>query len=116
MSPLIPGNKRTQLSYLLSYELGREQTTLAFDLNQVDPCGKPGHIQLQFIRCLEGDPLDQLNSFFWDSVKLNLPCSPSFDPTIPWICELNGKVYKTPGYLVSLIDNMKVLGYSIEHC
>jgi hypothetical protein len=34
---------------------------------------------------IRGDPLDPNNVFWWDSVKLNLPGSDSYDPSKPWV-------------------------------
>jgi hypothetical protein len=34
---------------------------------------------------IRGDPKDENNVFRWDNVRLNLPGSPKYDPTLPWV-------------------------------
>ena len=34
---------------------------------------------------IRGDPKDPANVFRWDYVRLNLPGSPNYDPSLPWV-------------------------------
>ena len=63
-----------------------------------------------------GDPLDVKNPFFWDSIRMNLPCSSDFDPTAPWICKWNSKLNRIAGDFVVFVDDMRVCGSSVENC
>ena len=70
-------------------------------------------ISEEFVR---GDRLNPLNPFKFDRVILNLPCSSEFDPTMPWIYKWNSEAQRMSGDLVSFVDDLRVTGYSIEHC
>ena len=63
-----------------------------------------------------GDLLDDSNTFFWDEMKLNLPCSPSFDPGMPWLYKFDSRVRKIASDVVTFIDNKRVTGSSVELC
>lgn len=39
---------------------------------------------------IRGDKSDPLNPFHWKTIRLNLPGSESYDPTISWICKVRG--------------------------
>jgi hypothetical protein len=42
-----------------------------------------------------GDRLDPDNVFQWDEIRMNLPGSPSHDPTLPWVSKIrlnDGKI------------------------
>ena len=63
-----------------------------------------------------GDHLDSKNPFYWDKIKLNIPCSQDFDPTSPWICKWNSKEGRIAGDFVVFVDDMRVCGFSVENC
>ena len=63
-----------------------------------------------------GDPLDDSNAFFWDEMKLNLLCSPSFNPGMPWLYKFDSRVEKIASNVVTFIDNKQVTGSSVESC
>ena len=64
----------------------------------------------------QGDRLNPVNPFKFDRVILNLLCSSKFDPTMPWIYKWNSEAQRMAGDLVSFVDDLRVAGYSIEHC
>ena len=63
-----------------------------------------------------GDRLDNSNPFFWDKLVLNLPCSDTFDPTMPWAYKLNLNYQKIAGAFVLFVDDMRVTGFTQENC
>ena len=63
-----------------------------------------------------GDPLDLLNAFFWDKLILNLPCSESFNPSMPWLYKLDSRVSRITCNIVTFMDDSRIIGYSIEQC
>ena len=56
------------------------------------------------------------NTFYWSKVVLNLPTSQDFDPSMPWVHELNALVNKIAGDCVTLVDDIRFLGLSVENC
>ena len=63
-----------------------------------------------------GDPHDEVNPFYWEKVKLNLPCSDSFDPSLPWIYKWNPNVGAIAGDFISFVDDYRITGFSVENC
>ena len=68
------------------------------------------------IEIVKGDHLDSTNPFHWSKVVLNLPVSACFDQSMPWVCELNTIVNKITGECFTLLDEIRVLGLSVENC
>ena len=62
-----------------------------------------------------GDPLETKNPFHWDSVRLNLPCSPDFNPSMPWIFKWNSVELRIAGDCVIFVDDSRLTGFSIEN-
>jgi len=60
--------------------------------------------------------METRNLFGYNKVILNLPYSESFDTFMLWVYKWNNKVERLAEDLVSFINNMWILGYSIEHC
>ena len=63
---------------------------------------------------VQGDITNEKNSFRWDGIKLNLPGSQHFDPTIPWAMKQwknkeanDAKVY---------VDDVRPFGGSAQGC
>mmetsp|Transcript_785 Transcript_785/g.1178 ORF Transcript_785/g.1178 Transcript_785/m.1178 type:complete len:263 (+) Transcript_785:4218-5006(+) len=54
---------------------------------------------------MKGDRRDDNNILHWDKVILNLPGSPSYDPSFPWVYKLNLKVSR--GFRAKLPTNSK---------
>ena len=70
-------------------------------------------IALDFAR---GDPCDNSNPFHWSEVKLNLPCSDLFDPSLLWLCKWNSTAKAISGNVVSFVDDFSITGFSVENC
>ena len=54
-----------------------------------------------------GNYTDQDNPFFWDSVILNQPGSPSYDPSMPWLYRWNSVGSTLPGFFGTYIDDIR---------
>ena len=63
----------------------------------------------------KGDHLDPTNSYHWSKVVLNLHSSQDFEPSMPWVHELNMLVNKIAGDYVTFLDYIRVLGFSVEN-
>ena len=63
-----------------------------------------------------GDLLDDSNTFFWDEMKLNLPCSPSFDPGMPWLYKFDSRVGKIASDIITFMDDKLVTSSLVESC
>ena len=65
---------------------------------------------------VRGDFLEDLNPFRLDYKQLNLPSLDIFDPSLLWIYKWNRHVKQIAGDMVSFMDDMRVMGHSIENC
>ena len=63
-----------------------------------------------------GDPLELGNAFYWDKLVLNLPCTDSFNPGMPWIYKLDSRVGRIACDQVKFMDDFRSTGYSVESC
>jgi len=61
-----------------------------------------------------GNPRQSTNPFKWDSIRINLPGSESYDPTLPWIAKMDGKFEACD--LVIYVDDVRPFGSSEERC
>jgi len=61
-----------------------------------------------------GNRDDSKNPFKWDSIRLNLPGSESYDPTIPWICKLDGR--DEASEVKVYVDDFRPVGSSEMRC
>ena len=61
-----------------------------------------------------GDPLDENNAFYWDKLILNLPCSNSFDPSVPWLYKVDSRVNRIACDAVTFVDDFRVTGHLVE--
>lgn len=55
-----------------------------------------------------------INALRWDKVRLNLPGSHSFNPTLPWIMKWDSHVERIVGDIVSFIDDLRISGFDEE--
>ena len=62
-----------------------------------------------------GDPTDPGNVSRWDHVRLNLPASNNYDPSLPWVSKvrLDGKVAADR---VIFVDDVRTSGNSEQEC
>ena len=61
-----------------------------------------------------GDPLDKANSFYWDKLILNLPCTKTFDPGMPLSHKLDSRIDRIACNAVMFIDNSRITGHLVE--
>ena len=66
----------------------------------------------EFIR---GNELDENNPFYWDKIVLNVLGHPKFNPSLPNVIKLNSKTNRIAGDLRAYVDDLRVVGYSLEH-
>jgi hypothetical protein len=57
---------------------------------------------------------DPGNRLRWDSIKLNLPGDPRYDPTLPQVMKWDAVLQKIAGDIVGFIDDLRASGYSVE--
>ena len=60
-----------------------------------------------------GNYTKEENPFFWDSVILNQPGTPKYDPSMPWIYRWDSVHLTLPGFLGTYIDDIRT-GHSSE--
>jgi len=63
-----------------------------------------------------GDPYDSSNPFHWSNVILNLPCSDTFNPSLPWVYKWNETARAISEDVVSFVDDFRIVGYLVENC
>ena len=61
-----------------------------------------------------GNPKHSSNPFKWDSIRINLPGSEDYDPTLPWIAKMDGKFEACD--LVIYVDDVRPFGSSESRC
>jgi hypothetical protein len=57
---------------------------------------------------VRGDHLDPKNPFFFDSVRLNLPGAPTYDPGLPRVAKFRSDSGKVAGDMVTYVDDKRV--------
>ena len=62
-----------------------------------------------------GNPADVNNPFHWETVRLNLPGSPLYQPDLPWVSRLTSTGCLA-GHSSRYIDDLRTIGRSSEHC
>ena len=65
---------------------------------------------------IRGDRHDPSNVFRWDSVRLNLPGSASYDPGLPWVSKVRLSDGKIAADLFVYVDDARITGASEEEC
>jgi hypothetical protein len=63
-----------------------------------------------------GDRSDPLNPFFWDSVKLNLPGTSDYNPSMPWVYRWNSRQSQMAAFFGTYIDDIRGGGASEIDC
>jgi hypothetical protein len=63
---------------------------------------------------IKGDRLDPDNVFRWDVVRLNLPGSEDYDPTLPWVSKVRMSDGKIAADLFIYVDDARSTGSNYE--
>ena len=63
-----------------------------------------------------GDPRDAENVFRWDKVRMNLPGSTDYDPTLPWVSKIRLEDGKIAADLFIYVDDVRVTGNTAREC
>ena len=63
---------------------------------------------------IKGDRLDSDNIFCWDVVRLNLPGSDDYDPTLPWVSKVRMSDGKIAADLFIYVDDARSTGSNYE--
>lgn len=70
-------------------------------------------IKLKFISY--GDRQDANNPFNWERVQLNLPGSPDYDPSLPWVMKIRGDGHLASDIYV-YVDDGRATGWNFVEC
>jgi hypothetical protein len=65
---------------------------------------------------VRGDHLDPRNPFFFDAVCLNLPGSPSYNPSVPWVSKVITATGKIAGDMVTYVDDKRPVAPILSLC
>jgi len=76
-------------------------------------CGKGLLLALELIK---GDHWDAYNPFHWDTIRLNLPGDPNYDPRKPRIEKIVKAIGKLAALIVCYVDDMRTAGFTSEEC
>jgi hypothetical protein len=63
-----------------------------------------------------GDRSEPSNPFFWDCVKLNLPGTKAYDPSMPWVYRWNSRDSQMASFFGTYIDDIRGGGASEIAC
>jgi hypothetical protein len=63
-----------------------------------------------------GDRSDPSNPFYWDCVKLNLPGTEAYDPSMPWVYRWNSRDAQMASFFGTYIDDIRGGGASKIAC
>ena len=61
-----------------------------------------------------GDRLDKYNVFCWDYVRLNLPGSPEYTPSLPWVSKVRADDGKIAADRLFFMDDGRSMGNGRE--
>jgi hypothetical protein len=62
-----------------------------------------------------GNPSDPKNALRYDRVKLNLPGSKDFDPTLPMTMKWNDATDQLAGDVITFVDDLRASGFDSEN-
>ena len=57
----------------------------------------------EFVR---GNPLDPRNSLRFDMLKFNLPGSPTFNPSLPWVMKWDSLIGNIAAEIIAYVDDL----------
>ena len=63
-----------------------------------------------------GNRRDLKNVFGWDEVRMNLPGSETYDPTLPWVSNIRLGDGRIAADLFIYVDDVRLTGSSSEEC
>ena len=63
---------------------------------------------------IRGSKDDEDNPFRWDNVRMNLPGSPDYDPSLPWVAKIRVSDGKVAADLVINVDDLRIMGPSLK--
>jgi hypothetical protein len=63
-----------------------------------------------------GDPTDPANPFSYDTVRLNLPGSPTYSPTLPWVSKVLSSTGAIAADVKTYVDDKRVTGPTQNWC
>ena len=63
-----------------------------------------------------GDRMDRKNAFRWDAVRLNLPGTESYDPSLPWVSKIRLDDGQIAADLFIYVDDGRITAPSKEEC
>ena len=66
----------------------------------------------EFVR---GNRLEKTNPLRWDSIVLNLMGNSNFNPALPNVFKWNDHVKRMAGDLKAYVDDLRTIGWSLEH-
>ena len=70
------------------------------------------YVAEEFVR---GNQTDKANPFFFDKVVVNAPGDPTFNPGLPWVFKYDSIKKRVAGDVKAYVDDLRSLGYSLEH-
>ncbi len=76
-------------------------------------CTKMQALAEEFIR---GCSMDCTNPFFYDSIILNLPGQPKYDPSRPWFCKFDSRINAIASDMVTYVDDLRTTGATQQRC
>ena len=65
---------------------------------------------------IKGDRLDPNNAFRWDKVRLNLPGSRNYDPSISWVSKIRVEDNTVAADIFIYVDDAQITGPTEEEC
>ena len=65
---------------------------------------------------IRGDRKDKENPFKWDKVRVNLPGSPRYDPTKPWVSKIRVSDGKIAADFYVYVDDVRIMGATDLEC
>lgn len=65
---------------------------------------------------VRGDREEGSNPFCWDRVRMNLPGSPTYDPTLPWVSKVCQDGSTIASDFFSYVDDLRSVGALEEDC
>ena len=70
------------------------------------------HLAEEFVRGKQDDPDNPLR---WDEIKLNMIGEENFNPTFPNVYKWDYRKNRISGELIAYVDDLRALGFSLEH-
>ena len=65
---------------------------------------------------ITGNLADPTNPFSWDTVKLNMPGTPTYNPSMPWCYRWDSRRDELPGFFSTYVDDIRTGGQGEDKC